>query len=89
MLDECTDISDAEIIFESLDIINKILFKLLDWIEGEGLNDELVDYLIKMFPSFKEADYVGKEEFLVPISQKQSVGVLDLSFFQVLIYYFL
>ncbi|XP_023334828.1 uncharacterized protein LOC111706238 isoform X2 [Eurytemora carolleeae] len=59
VLDECTDVNDPELINECLEIINQIMTKLKEWVEGEGLQLEMVEFINKTYPSLKDADYIG------------------------------
>jgi hypothetical protein len=58
-LDECTDLPEGELAYESLTIVHKVLAILRDWTRGDGLTDDQVDAVDAYYTSLKDCDYLG------------------------------
>ncbi len=73
-LDECTDLPEGELAYESLTIVHKVLGILRDWTRGDGLTDDQVDAIDSYYTSLKDCDYLGRSFSRCMAQSRQSAG---------------
>jgi hypothetical protein len=79
-LDECTDLPEGELAYESLTIVHKVLGILRDWTRGDGLTDDQVEAIDAYYTSLKDCDYLGRSFSRCKAQKRQSARLFLQSF---------